>query len=182
MSNLLNRAAMMKLPDLRISVIVGEYRFPEIDIKVSSKDALCDLTWLKAWTGNVGKIIDLYNNNKIKLFLLSHASPVYNNTTWQAKEFADNDLEIEKRLDNWLRFLDIIHEASQKLCDEKLVQFIDVRSEFEEYLPRYPVGEYYRQRYRMHTDRAHFTEECNQLLSMAIFRQIKGKLCNFLLY
>jgi lysophospholipase L1-like esterase len=155
---------------------VKKYRYPKIDIKVSSKEALYDLTWLKAWTDNVGEIIDLCKKHEINFFLLSYASPVYNNATWQSKEFADNDLEMGGRFDNWLSFLEIIHEASQKLCDEKLVQFIDVRPEFEEYLSTYQGDEYYMQRYRLFADRAHFTEEGNQLLAKAIFCQIKEKL------
>ncbi|MCP4265465.1 MAG: hypothetical protein GY777_07810 [Candidatus Brocadiaceae bacterium] len=180
MSSFLNRTAMEKLFDrsclihgVLSSVRKAIKRRRPFDIKVSSKAALKDLKWLEAWKNNVGKMIDLCVEHQVKFCLISHPSPVYRNATQQAKDFANLEVEMAGRFDDWVEFYNIIYEESQLICNDKSVQFIDVNEAFEKYLSQYNGAEHYRQRYKLFTDRVHFSEKGNQLLATSIFHQIK---------
>ena len=129
--------------------------------------ALINQTWLEKWHTNVGQFIDECNENKIKCFLLSHASPCFENASDEAKLFANKDLNMNDRFDIFLKYLQIIHKATISLCDEKGAHFIDVRDEFDAVTP-------FQKRFRLFTDRMHLTEEGNALLADSIFQKIKG--------
>ena len=130
-------------------------------------NALINQTFLEEWKTNVGQFIDECNKNKIKIFLLSHASPCFENASQEAKEFANKDLNMSDRFDIFLKYLQIIHKATISLCDEKGAHFIDVRDEFDAVTP-------FQKRFSLFTDRMHFTEEGNALLADSIFKKIKG--------
>ena len=130
-------------------------------------NALIKLTWLEEWKTNVGQFIDECNKNKIKIFLLSHASPIFENASQEAKLFANKDLNMDDRFDIFLKYLQIIHKATISLCDEKGAHFIDIRDAFDAVSP-------FQKRFSLFVDRMHFTEEGNALLADSIFRKIKG--------
>ena len=131
------------------------------------KNTLSDQTWLEEWKTNIGQFIDECNENKIKCFLLSHASPCFENASDEAKEFANKDLNMNNRFDCFVKYLEIIHNATISLCDKKGVHFIDVRDAFDKVSP-------FQKRFSLFTDRMHFTEEGNALLADSIFQKIKG--------
>ena len=121
--------------------------------------------WLEGWKTNIGQLIDECKNNKIKCFLLSHASPCFANASDKAKEFANNDLGMGSRFDCFTKYLEIIHKNTISLCEGKGAHFIDVREEFNEVVP-------YQKRFGLFVDRMHFTEEGNALLAKSIFKKI----------
>ena len=125
--------------------------------------------WLEGWKTNIGQLIDECKKNKIKCFLLSHASPCFENASDKAKEFSNKDLNMNNRFDCFVKYLEIIHNATISLCEEKGAHFIDVREEFNEVVP-------YQKRFGLFVDRMHFTEEGNALLADSIFQKIKGVL------
>ena len=129
--------------------------------------ALISQTWLEEWKTNVGQFIDECNKNKIKCFLLSHASPCFDNASDETKNFANKDLNMNDRFDIFLEYLQIIHKATISLCDEKGAHFIDVRDEFDAVTP-------FQKRFSLFVDRMHFTEEGNTLLADSVFKKIKG--------
>ena len=99
--------------------------------------------------------------------MLSHASPCFENASDEAKEFANKDLNMNNRFDCFVKYLEIIHNATISLCDEKGVHFIDVRDAFDRMRP-------FQKRFSLFVDRMHFTEEGDALLADSIFQKIKG--------
>ena len=128
---------------------------------------LSNQTWLEEWKTNVGQFIDECNENKIKCFLLSHASPCFDNASDEAKEFSNKDLNMNNRFDCFVKYLAIIHNATISLCDKKGAHFIDVRDVFDKVRP-------FQKRFGLFVDRMHLTEEGNALLADSIFKKIKG--------
>jgi lysophospholipase L1-like esterase len=129
--------------------------------------SLINQTWLEEWQTNVGQFIDECNENKIKCFLLSHASPCFENASDEAKEFANKDLNMLNRFDCFVKYMKIIHNATISLCDKKGAHFIDIRDAFDAVSP-------FQKRFSLFVDRMHFTEEGNALLADSIFKKIKG--------
>jgi len=125
--------------------------------------------WLEEWETNVGQFIDECNKNKIKCFLLSHASPCFENASDEAKEFANKDLNMGNRFDCFVKYLKIIHNVTISLCDKKGAHFIDITDAFDAVSP-------FQKRFSLFVDRMHFTEEGNALLADSIFKKIKGVL------
>ena len=103
-------------------------------------------------------------------------SPVYKGAPMEAKRFADQDLDLNGRFDQWLRYLDLVHAASRQVCQESGAQFIDVGPFFEQYLSSFGPSDYYKQRFLLFVDRMHFAEQGNRLLAGAVYEQIKDKL------
>ena len=132
-------------------------------------NTLSSQAWLEEWKTNVGQFIDECNENKIKCFLLSHASPCFENASDEAKEFANKDLNMKNRFDWFVKYLAVIHNATISLCDEKGAHFIDVRDAFDKVTP-------FQKRFSLFVDRVHFSEEGNALLADSIFQKIKGVL------
>ena len=123
--------------------------------------------WLEEWETNVGQFIDECNKNKIKCFLLSHASPCFENASDVAKKFANKDLNMGNRFDCFVKYLKIIHNVTISLCYKKGAHFIDITDEFDAVSP-------FQKRFSLFVDRMHFTEVGNALLADSIFKKIKG--------
>ena len=132
-------------------------------------NVLSSQAWLEGWKTNIGQFIDECNENKIKCFLLSHASPCFENASDEAKEFSNKDLNMNNRFDCFVKYLAIIHNATISLCDKKGAHFIDVRDAFDKVSP-------FQKRFSLFVDREHFSEEGNALLADSIFQKIKGVL------
>jgi len=140
------------------------------------QEALEDPRWLEEWKNNMRNIIDSCHTHGIKCFFLSSMIPAYEGAPLEAKQFADRDLDMGKRFDQWVRFLEIIHGAARELCGDGRAQFIDVRPWFEKYLSRFDRSDYFKERFQLFVDRAHFSEKGNQWLAQAVYEQIKDKL------
>ena len=139
---------------------------PKIAIQNLS-DAASSSNYLIEWLDNVRKIIKDCRQNDIKIFILSHASPVFKGATQEAKVFADKDLNMQGMFDIFVTYIETIEAATRKLCDAEGAEFINVNESFD--VP-------YRQRFGFFTDRMHFSEDGNRTLATAIFENIKSKL------
>lgn len=122
-------------------------------------------SWLNEWKDNIVKIIDLCKTKNIKCCLLSNVSPAYEGAPDEAKDFADCDLNMQQRFDIYLKYTELINNASEQLCKEKGVRFIDITSDFN--------GSDYKKRFLLFVDRMHFTEQGNLLLASSIYKKIK---------
>ena len=140
------------------------------------KKVLSDNQWLKEWKDNMRQMINICKDNNINCYLLDHASLVYKDAPWEAKIFANKDLNLCDRFDIYVDYLDIIRKATLELCDKTDAKFIPVSQGFDKYSSNGNKEIDYKKRFLLFNDRMHFTNEGNYLLADLIYQKIKGDL------
>lgn len=125
-------------------------------------------TWLNEWKDNIGKIINLCKENKVKCYLLSNVSATYENAPQEVKDFANKDLNMCDRFDIYVQYTKLINKTAKELCSDKGATFLDITSDFN-FLD-------YKKRFSLFVDRMHFTEEGNLLVAESIYKKIKEDL------
>ncbi len=143
---------------------------------VRFEQAVVSRIWLDEWKANIRRAINLCHATGTKCFLLETMSPVYEGATDAAKAYANTDLGMNGRFDQWLAYLRIIDEATQDLCSETGATFVSVRPAFEKPLSGLEGEAYFRKRYEYFLDRAHFSELANGLLAQSVFEHLQREL------
>lgn len=131
------------------------------------KSEVENLDFLHEWKSNVTEIINICLKNKIKVFMLVNASPVFPNASLAEKKFADKDLNMQGMFDIFVKYNEIMQAETRELCSRHSVHCIDPSCAFS--IP-------YRERYSLFVDRMHFTEIGNEKLAKAVFNDIKEHL------
>jgi lysophospholipase L1-like esterase len=132
--------------------------------------------WLNVWENNIGEIIDLCKENNIKCCLIDHLSPVYSDAPQKAKYFADKDINMSGRFDIFVKYIELINKEAALFCEAKGAIYLDLKTGFEEYCSKFEGDDYYINRFKLFTDRMHFTEEGNKILADAIYAKINKML------
>ena len=140
------------------------------------KNALSKPDWLDVWKNNIGEIIDLCKENNIKCCLIDHLSPVYSDAPQKAKYFADKDINMSGRFDIFVKYIELINKEAALFCEAKGAIYLDLKTGFEEYCSKFEGDDYYINRFKLFTDRMHFTEEGNKILADAIYAKINKML------
>ena len=132
--------------------------------------------WLDEWIANVTNIFKLCQTNGIKVYLISQIIPMYSNATPEAKEYADQDLDMNGRFDAFVKFHKILREESIKLCLKNKVTFLDIATDFEKLNSEFSGSNYYKNRFSWFVDRTHLTENGNEFIANSIYNKIKKTL------
>lgn len=148
----------------------GRIRKETASPKISErmKRALDDKAWADEWRNNIGEIADLCVARNIRCYVLGTLSPTFDNAPKEAKDFADKDLNMCGRFDIYRKFVKLINEMAEKLCEEKKIGFLDFVSDLDRLD--------YKDRYMLFVDRMHFTEKGNAYLADMIFQSIRKDL------
>lgn len=128
------------------------------------KSEVENLDFLHEWKSNVTEIINICKENKIQVFLLVNASPVFPNATLEEKKFADQDLNMQGMFDIFVKYNEVMRDEIKELCLSECAHYVDPSSTFN--IP-------YKERYSLFVDRMHFSEAGNEKLAKALFDEIK---------
>lgn len=151
----------------------------ETKVKTSNertREVLKKSEWLNEWYDNIGKIIDICKEHKIKCYLLCAPLPVYENAPKEAREFANKDLNMHDRFDIFLDYQRLIRTSHQKLSKEKDIGLFDLTSVLDGYCLDEKGRVDYKRRFSFFIDREHLTEETNAIIANSIYEEIRKEL------
>ena len=136
--------------------------------------SLLNPVWLPEWETNIGAIMEECASAGINCYLLGHASPVYDNAPEEAKVLADRELNMAGRWDIYARYLSMIYDAGQDLCEKYGAHFIDAGMKMDLNTKNDDGSIDFRKRFLYFVDRCHFSESGNQVLAEWIFSEIRN--------
>jgi lysophospholipase L1-like esterase len=154
----------------RVRLPGGYINYPKFN--VASVD---DTAWQDEWKNNIDEIIQLAKERDIKCYLLGCLNPTFNGAAQEVKDFADLDLHMDGRFDAYAHFVDVMERVTRETAEKNDVPFLDVRRAFEIKYPEYNDPANYKARFQLFSDRLHFTEKGNDILSDLVLEALIGE-------
>lgn len=139
--------------------------------KEKLNETLHNRKWVEVWKKNIAEIIQICSVNNIECCILSHVSPIFPAASDKDKQLADTDLDMAGRYDIFLNYLQIIEHAAQETARLPHARYLDLGPAFEKFYCE-NLSSDASKRYKLFTDRMHFTEDGNRVLASIIYEQI----------
>lgn len=174
----LNNSALFHMAKKMVYTVKGNIRQEAVkgDMKERFSAAVKSGAWMKEWKENICRMADLCKESGVAFYILSVMAPVYRNASIRAKEAAENELNMGGCFDVYTDFIDAANDALVKICNEKGARFIDARPAIEDHSRKADGSVDHNKRFLLFVDRAHFSENGNELIAGSIYRHIYKEL------